>query len=65
MKYVCANNTHRSNKPVYPGVGAVESIKDHQLLALTEEPDFLGNAPNYDKFAGWEPERVLAWLNID
>lgn len=38
---------------------------------LDGQPDFVGcfavagAAPNYDKFKGWPPERVLAWLNID
>ena len=30
-----------------------------------EEPDFIGGAPNYDKYPGVDPERVLVWLNID
>ena len=30
-----------------------------------EEPDFIGGAPNYDKFEGWTTEEVLVWLNID
>lgn len=36
-----------------------------QIVEDLDEPDFVGGAPNYDKFAGWEPERVLAWLNVD
>ena len=38
---------------------------------LDGQPDFVGclavagAAPNYDKFKGWPPERVLSWLNID
>ena len=38
---------------------------------LDDQPDFVGcfavagAAPNYDKFKGWPPERVLSWLNID
>ena len=30
-----------------------------------EQPDFIAGKPNYDKYSGVEPERVLAWLNID
>lgn len=36
-----------------------------QIVEELDEPDFIGGAPNYDKFAGWEPERVLVWLNVD
>ena len=35
------------------------------LAVHEEEPDFVGGAPNYDKFEGWSPEEVLVWLNID
>lgn len=38
---------------------------------LDDQPDFVGcfavagAAPNYEKFKGWPPERVLSWLNVD
>lgn len=33
--------------------------------AIDEEPDFIGMAPNYDKFEGWDIEEVLVFLNVD
>ena len=48
----------------YPGVEEAERIKKG-TVSRDEEPDFIGNAPNYDKFAGWDTEKVLVWLNID
>lgn len=36
-----------------------------QIVEELDEPDFIGGAPNYDKFPGWDPERVLSWLNVD
>ena len=49
-------------KSLYPGVEEAERQRD---IRPEEEPDFIGGAPNYDKFENWEVERVLAWLNID
>lgn len=57
-----------AKKNLYPFVDEVEKYKDRMAKNSEielEEPDFIGNAPNYDKFEGWFPERVLAWLNID
>lgn len=48
----------------YPGGREVK--KEPVIKYETDEaPDFIGNAPNYDKFKGWTPEKVLCWLNID
>lgn len=55
----------RKKKPLYPGVEAVEAEKNRQAKERNADPDFIGNAPNYDKFEGWSPEEVLVWLNID
>lgn len=48
----------------YPGEKEAEAERAKQP-AEDEEPDFIGGAPNYDKFEGWTAEEVLAWLNID
>ena len=53
-------------KTLYPGVETVERIKNAAATRkLDNAPDFIGNAPNYDKFANWPCEKVLAYLNID
>jgi len=53
-------------KALYPGIEEAEKEKNRLYnKAKEEEPDFIGNAPNYDKFSGWTCERVLCWLNID
>ena len=49
----------------YPGVEEAELERSKQHPVEDEEPDFTAGAPNYDKFEGWAPEKVLAWLNID
>lgn len=49
-------------KPAYPGIDEAER---ERLQVEDEEPDFIGGAPNYDKFEGWTAEEVLVWLNID
>ena len=57
------------NKSLYPGVLEVEEGKNRRAKQMAEQkrsqPDFIGAAPNYDKFEGWTPEEVLSWLNID
>lgn len=53
------------NKPLYPGVREVEEEKNRRAKERDHQPDFIGGAPNYDKFEGWTPEEVLSWLNID
>lgn len=57
------------NKTLYPGVLEVEEGKNRRAKQMAEEKerqsDFIGGAPNYDKFEGWTPEEVLSWLNID
>ena len=52
------------NKPKYPGIAEAETEKS-QGCPIEDKPDWLGNAPNYDKFKNWTPEEVLVWLNID
>ena len=49
----------------YPGVAEAEKERAKLAEPLEEEPDFIGGAPNYDKFEGWSVEEVLVWLNID
>ena len=51
--------------PKYPGTEKAEQERTAHSLVEDEEPDFVGGAPNYDKFKGWTPEEVLVWLNID
>lgn len=57
----------KKKKELYPGVleAEKEKIRAAKEFELQEEPDFINGAPNYDKFEGWDPERVLVWLNID
>ena len=56
-------------KSLYPGVNAAEKEKEKARLKkyAPQEPDFIGGAPNYKKFekAGFTPEKVLVFLNID
>lgn len=47
----------------YPG--EEEAELERQKETEEEAPDFIGGAPNYDKFKGWTPEEVLVFLNID
>lgn len=53
-------------KLLYP---YAEQIKNAAPLPKEEEPDmFCGNGricPNWDKFTGWDTEKVLVYLNID
>lgn len=51
-------------KGKYPGIEEAEAARIVHREE-DEEPDFIGNAPNYDKFKGWTPEEVLIFLNID
>lgn len=56
-------------KKRYPGCAEAEEARKRAAERFAaekeEEPDFIAGAPNYDKFTGWSPERVLAFLNID
>lgn len=54
-------------RKMYPGIKEAEEerTKSVERKKLEEEPDFIGGAPNYDKFKGVPPEQVLALLNID
>lgn len=54
----------KKKKPSYPGVKEAEE-KRKCTPPDADQPDFIGNAPNYDKFKGWSPEEVLSFLNID
>lgn len=49
----------------YPGIDDAEREKGKGMACIEEQPDFIGMAPNYDKFRGWSPEQVMAFLNID
>ncbi len=51
-KYPCIEEAKRERSKKHP---------------VDEEPDWKGNAPNYEKFdkMGWDTEKVLVWLNID
>lgn len=57
--------TTTKRKKMYPGTLEAEKQKSKPTTYQPEEPDFIGNAPNYDKFKGWKCEEVLVWLNID
>lgn len=62
-----------TRKHRYPGTTEAEKERTaaaHRAkiaLQAEEEPDFIGNAPNWDKFDryGWDTEKTLVWLNID
>ena len=53
-------------KTLYPGCVLAEKEKSKKHYIDTE-PDFIPGTvtPNYDKFPGWDTEKVLRWLNID
>ena len=51
-------------KLIYPGTEEAEKQKSMKPI-VEDEPDFIGDKPNYDKFPGWDVEEVLVWLNID
>lgn len=55
----------RRRRKLYPGTNETSKIKATAKKRPDEQPDFIGGAPNYDKFTGWSPEKVLVWLNID
>lgn len=54
----------KRKKELYPCANEINKYKRTKVEDDTE-PDFIGNAPNYDKFKGWATEEVLVWLNID
>ena len=51
----------------YPGIEEAEQERSawEKNYEAEEDPDFIGLAPNYNKFLGWKPEEVLVYLNID
>ena len=59
----------KRKKELYPCVLQVEEMKNclyrTEKRGIEEDPDFIGNAPNYDKYKAWSIEKTLAWLNID
>lgn len=55
----------KKRKLTYPGTKEAEQQRSLSTRKQEEEPDWIGNAPNYDKFHGWTPEEVLVHLNID
>lgn len=63
MKKEGLNN--KKNKNLYPGIREAEKERSKGNKNMINEPDFIGNAPNYDKFKGWTVEKTLSWLNID
>lgn len=54
-------------RELYPNAEDVKKGRYTRVVVDADdvEPDFIGNAPNYDKFKGWSDEKVLVWLNID
>lgn len=56
-------------KKQYPGMDVLAPIKTSDTLGTKpveeEQPDWVGGAPNYDKYKGVSPERILAMYNID
>ena len=56
-------------KSLYPGVREAEEERVRAELSKRygndEEPDMINGSPNYDKFTGWDVEKVLVFLNID
>jgi hypothetical protein len=52
-------------KKLYPGIFEAEAERNKRATPNDDEPDFLAGEPNYDKFPGWDPIEILAWLNID
>ena len=52
-------------KKRYPGIEEAERMRYGKRYEIMEDPDFVGGAPNYEKFNGWSAEEVLVWLNID
>lgn len=56
------------NRKLYPGLKEAEEQREARpslCIPPSEAPDFIGTAPNYDKYKGWPPDKVLAFLNID
>lgn len=51
------------SKQKYPSTEEAEKERGKKSYS-DDDPDFVCGAPNYDKFEGWTPEQVLAWLNI-
>ena len=54
-------------KKLYPGLKEAELEKSawKKGFIKDEQPDFIGTAPNYEKFRFWPPEKVLMHLNVD
>lgn len=52
---------------LYPGIAEAEKQRgiSSSPYKTEEQPDMIGLAPNYEKFKGWDIERVLVFLNID
>lgn len=66
----------KKKKPLYPEYPGIEQAEKERIKAhlrfvneQSEQADYISTAagisPNYEKFAGWDPEKVLVWLNID
>ena len=52
-------------KDIYPNAEDVRKGKYTRAVVADEEPDFIGGAPNWDKFEAWDIDEILVWLNID
>ena len=52
----------KNRRQLYPGCDGAEHEKTRTAKKrnIDLQPDFIGNAPNYDKFNGWTAENVLA-----
>lgn len=55
----------KKRKHIYPGIKETNQQRSLSPVKQEEEPDWIGNAPNYNKFSGWTPEEVLVFHNID
>ena len=61
----------KKKKQLYPGIEAAEMERGFagKKKNYDDQPDLLftagGICPNYEKFHGWDAEKVLAWCNID
>ena len=55
----------RKKKLLYPHADDYDRVYMLEKYRDDEEPDFIGNAPNWDKFEAWDIDEVLVWLNID
>lgn len=56
----------KRKRQLYPCADDIESRRTFDPYYIDDtEPDFIGGAPNWDKFEAWDIDEVLVWLNID